>query len=216
MAAISNVPQLVDKKGGIYSDVAPRLDPRKFNKWKKHMLCYLTRMEPYYSTYTYYKTLLNELANNGVTLSKHKINFGFVNSLSKKWLSFSQRLRNANHTQTLDLAAIYGMFVYEDNLILRRYLNTKKALITTLSDSPISTAFFSNNIVKDFQENSNDEADKRTSKEYLRDIDIEFHERDEEEVSDDEEEIRVQVLMALADDELSVGKNHARNGNGYI
>ncbi|GJY63332.1 hypothetical protein Tco_0464792 [Tanacetum coccineum] len=88
MAAISNVPQLVDKKGGIYSDVAPRLDPRKFNKWKKHMLCYLTRMEPYYS--------------------------------------------------------------------------------------------------------------------------------DEEEVSDDEEEIRVQVLMALADDELSVGKNHARNGNGYI
>ncbi|GJZ57061.1 hypothetical protein Tco_0612555 [Tanacetum coccineum] len=34
---------------------------------------------------------------------------------------------------------------------------------------------------------------------------------DEEEVFDDEEETRVQVLMALADDELSVGKNHARN-----
>ncbi|GKA24500.1 hypothetical protein Tco_0710533 [Tanacetum coccineum] len=48
MAAISNVPQLVDKKGGSYSAVAPRLEPRKFNKWKKCMLCYLTRMEPYY------------------------------------------------------------------------------------------------------------------------------------------------------------------------
>ncbi|GKB22034.1 hypothetical protein Tco_0855957, partial [Tanacetum coccineum] len=35
---------------------------------------------------------------------------------------------------------------------------------------------------------------------------------DEEEVSDDEEMTQVKVLMALADDELSVGKNHARNG----
>ncbi|GJT87638.1 retrovirus-related pol polyprotein from transposon TNT 1-94 [Tanacetum coccineum] len=35
---------------------------------------------------------------------------------------------------------------------------------------------------------------------------------DEEEVSDDENETRVQVIMASADDELSVGKNHAHNG----
>ncbi|GJR77236.1 hypothetical protein Tco_0089601 [Tanacetum coccineum] len=34
---------------------------------------------------------------------------------------------------------------------------------------------------------------------------------DEEEVYDDEEMTQVKVLMALADDELSVGKNHARN-----
>ncbi|GKC76948.1 hypothetical protein Tco_1127722 [Tanacetum coccineum] len=34
---------------------------------------------------------------------------------------------------------------------------------------------------------------------------------DEEEVSDDEEMTQVKVLMALADDELVVGKNHARN-----
>ncbi|GJX15146.1 hypothetical protein Tco_0206904 [Tanacetum coccineum] len=36
--------------------------------------------------------------------------------------------------------------------------------------------------------------------------------KDEEEVSDDEEMTHVKVLMALADDELTVGKNHARNG----
>ncbi|GJW79978.1 retrovirus-related pol polyprotein from transposon TNT 1-94 [Tanacetum coccineum] len=174
-------------------------------------------------TYTRYKTLLNEVANDGVTLSKNEINVGFVNSLPEK-------------------------FVYEDNLISRRYLDTKKALNTTPLDSPISTTFFSNNIVQDFQENSDDEADERTSEEYLIDLDIEFHERallanskcfikrknnfssskanediecykcgkkghfDEEEVSDDEEETRVQVLMALANDELSVGKNPARNG----
>nr|GFA00062.1 retrovirus-related Pol polyprotein from transposon TNT 1-94 [Tanacetum cinerariifolium] len=35
---------------------------------------------------------------------------------------------------------------------------------------------------------------------------------DEKEVSDDEEVTQVKVLMALADDELTVGKNHARNG----
>ncbi|GKA84061.1 hypothetical protein Tco_0805656 [Tanacetum coccineum] len=35
---------------------------------------------------------------------------------------------------------------------------------------------------------------------------------DEEEVSDDEEVTQVKVLMALVDDELIVGKNHAHNG----
>ncbi|GJS68183.1 hypothetical protein Tco_0682748 [Tanacetum coccineum] len=35
---------------------------------------------------------------------------------------------------------------------------------------------------------------------------------DDEEVSDDDEVTEVKVLIALADDELSVGKNHARNG----
>ncbi|GJT81356.1 hypothetical protein Tco_1055698 [Tanacetum coccineum] len=35
---------------------------------------------------------------------------------------------------------------------------------------------------------------------------------DEDEVLDDEEMTEVKVLMALADDELTMGKNHARNG----
>ncbi|GJV41618.1 hypothetical protein Tco_1420058 [Tanacetum coccineum] len=91
-------------------------------------------------TYTRYKTFLNELSSDGVKLSKHEINVGFINNLLEKWLSFSQGLRNANHTQTLDRADIYGRF--------------------------------------DFQKNSDDEVDERTSEEYLRDLDIEFHERD--------------------------------------
>ncbi|GJU92296.1 hypothetical protein Tco_1304719 [Tanacetum coccineum] len=185
-------------------------------------------------TYTCYKTLLNEFANDGVNLSKHEINVGFMNSLPEKWLTFSQGLRNANHTQTLDLADIYGRF--------------------------------------DFQENSNDEVDERSSDEYLRDLDIEYHKRAflaskeelmnnyssvskgfqpkftpkliqsssnsnsqadlkfqkdykaeykkmkaklallEAKVSDEEEVTHVKVLMALADDELTVGESHARNG----
>ena len=35
-------------------------------------------------TYTRYKTLINELSNDGVVLSKHEINVGFVNSLPEK------------------------------------------------------------------------------------------------------------------------------------
>nr|GEU32731.1 hypothetical protein [Tanacetum cinerariifolium] len=36
-------------------------------------------------------------------------------------------LRNVNHTQTPDLVDVYGKFVYEDNLISRRYPETKKS-----------------------------------------------------------------------------------------
>ncbi|GKA50136.1 hypothetical protein Tco_0743209 [Tanacetum coccineum] len=64
-------------------------------------------------TYTRYKILLNELANDDVNLSKHEINVGFVNSLPEKWLTFSQGLRNANHTQTLNLVDINERY-FED------------------------------------------------------------------------------------------------------
>ncbi|GKB11601.1 retrovirus-related pol polyprotein from transposon TNT 1-94 [Tanacetum coccineum] len=299
MVAVNDVPQLVNKRGGSYVAIAPKQEPRKFNKWKKRMFCYLAGMEPYYLKWQSplkvshrptpgYKTFINELDNDGVNLSKHEINVGFVNSLLEKWLTFSRGLRNANHTQTLDLADIYGRFVYEDNLIQRRYSDTKKALITTPSSTTISTAFISNNVIQDFQENSDDEVDERSSKEYLRDLDIEYQERsllenskrfikirnnfsgqkanenvecykygnkdytveykkikaklalleaspsisqipktfqpknkglvvetfnwDEGEVSNKEEVTQVKVLMALADDELTVGKSHARNG----
>ncbi|GKA58714.1 hypothetical protein Tco_0758027 [Tanacetum coccineum] len=51
MAAVNDVPQLVDKKGDSYAAIAPKLEPRKFNKWKKRMLCYLAGMKPYYLKY---------------------------------------------------------------------------------------------------------------------------------------------------------------------
>ncbi|GJZ75839.1 hypothetical protein Tco_0640304 [Tanacetum coccineum] len=198
MAAKSTVPQLVDKKGDdimesvtsyetskatwtdlVYSIEGP--SNTKKNKIMDLKLEYQTfRAKPSESlsqTYTRYKTLLNELSNDGVNLSKYEINVGFVNSLLEKWLIFSQGLRYANHTKTLDLAYIYKSFVYEENLIQRRYSDTKKSLITTPSSTSVSTAFFSNNVIQDFQENSDDDVDERYSDEYLRDLDIEFHER---------------------------------------
>nr|GEZ99765.1 retrovirus-related Pol polyprotein from transposon TNT 1-94 [Tanacetum cinerariifolium]GEZ99768.1 retrovirus-related Pol polyprotein from transposon TNT 1-94 [Tanacetum cinerariifolium] len=177
MAAVNDVPHLVDKKGGSYAAIAPKLQPGKFNKWKKQMLCYLAEMEPYYLKYIKDGPFQPKTVDCDAKLD-----------LLEKCLTFSQGLRNANHTQTLDLADIYERFVYEDNLIQRR-----------------------------------------SSEEYLRDLDVEYQERallanskrfikrrttsqDEEEVSDDEEVTQVKVLMALADDELTVGKIHARNG----
>ncbi|GJV92501.1 hypothetical protein Tco_1540314 [Tanacetum coccineum] len=73
----------------------------------------------------------------------------------------------------------------------------------------------------DFQENSNDEADERTNEEYLSDLELDqrikglvakMFDWDEEKVFNDEEMTQFKVLMALADNELIVGKNHARNG----
>nr|GEV03397.1 retrovirus-related Pol polyprotein from transposon TNT 1-94 [Tanacetum cinerariifolium] len=129
-------------------------------------------------TYTRYNNLLNELANDGVNLSKHEINVGYVYSLLEKWLTFSERLRNSNHTQTLDLADINGRFVYEDNLI---------QISPSTSQTP-----------KAFQTKNKCQVAKTFN-------------WDEEEVSDDEEVTQVKVLMAVANDELNVGKNHARN-----
>lgn len=97
-------------------------------------------------TYTRYKTLLNELTNDGVTLSKHEINVGFVNSLPEKWLNFSQGLRNANHIQNLELPEIYGKFVYEDNLFTRRYPGKAQETQKTLNSSPISTSLYSSSV----------------------------------------------------------------------
>nr|GEU83679.1 retrovirus-related Pol polyprotein from transposon TNT 1-94 [Tanacetum cinerariifolium] len=118
--------------------------------------------------YTRYKTLLNEIANDGVNLSKLEIKVGIVNSLPEKWLTFSQGLRNANHTQTLDLADVYG--------------------------SQADPKF-----PKDYK------AEYKKMKANLALLE------DEEEVSDKEEVTQVKVLMALVDDELTVGKNHAHN-----
>nr|GEW92776.1 hypothetical protein [Tanacetum cinerariifolium] len=253
-------------------------------------------------TYTRYKTLLNELANDGVNLSKHKINVGFVNSLIEKWITFSQGPRNANYTQTFDLLDIYGRFVYEDNLIQRRsseeYLRDleieyhERALLANSKhfikrrnnfprqkanentecykccnkghferdcfsktskpsyESPVNNY---SSVSKGFQpkftpkliqgsSNSSGHNDLKLHKDYMTEykkmkaklalleassssplnpktflpknkgLVAEIFDWDEEEVFEDEEVTQVKVLIALADNELTVGKSHARNG----
>ncbi|GJS48863.1 hypothetical protein Tco_0598984 [Tanacetum coccineum] len=99
------------------------------------------RAKPFESlsqTYTRYKTLLNNISNNGVNLTKHEINVGFMNSLLEKWLSFSQGLRNANHTQTLNLADIYGSekIPNQKKKILSGELLTESSSIGDVKENP--------------------------------------------------------------------------------
>jgi hypothetical protein len=77
----------------------------------------------------------------------------------------------------IELPEIYGKFVYEDNLITRRYPGKAQETKKTLTSSPISTAFYSNGVVQDFQDGYDDEVYERTCEEYLNDLQIEFNER---------------------------------------
>ncbi|GKA27907.1 hypothetical protein Tco_0714075 [Tanacetum coccineum] len=173
--------------------------------------------------FTIYKALMNKLVNDGIKLSKLKINTVFINRLPKKWLSFCQSLRNTNHVKDSELASLFGKLKYEENLIDNINKTEKKKSLTTAT--PLSTAFISTFIVQDFQDSPDDEEDTRRSQEYMNDLEMEFHKRDllakskrffkkdEEEVSfDDNEMVDVMVLMALADDEsVAIGKESARN-----
>ncbi|GJV14771.1 retrovirus-related pol polyprotein from transposon TNT 1-94 [Tanacetum coccineum] len=115
------------------------------------------------------ETLMNELLNDGIKLSKLEINTSFINGLPKKWLSFYQSLRNTNNVKDSELASLFGKLKYKENLIDNIYETEKnKSLV---SATPLSMAFFSSSIVQDFQDNPDDEEDTRSSHEYLNDLD---------------------------------------------
>ncbi|GJZ11043.1 hypothetical protein Tco_0545802 [Tanacetum coccineum] len=177
----STVPQLVSNKGGSYSAIDSRLEVGKFNKWKKCMLCYLNGMEPNYI----------QCIKDGPFQPKT------AEGANKPKAQWSNDERRAINQDQLKKHGLTWRFVYEDNLISRRYPESKKALTTTPSTSPISIAFFLIILFMIFK--------KILMKRLMREL-------DEEEMSNDEEMTQVKVLMALADDELVVRKNHARNG----
>ncbi|GKB56489.1 hypothetical protein Tco_0912675 [Tanacetum coccineum] len=149
MVAESNVPQLVDNKGGSYSAIAPRLEVGKFNKWKKRMLCHLTGMEPYYI----------QCIKDGLFQSKTAEG---ANKPEGQWSNDERSVVN----QDQRLNSIIISCLPDDIMKSVISCTTAKETWTDLIHS-----------FEDFQENSDDEVDERTSEEYLRDLDIEFHER---------------------------------------
>ncbi|GKA62630.1 hypothetical protein Tco_0762149 [Tanacetum coccineum] len=129
-------------------------------------LCYNTfkykEGETLTQTFTRYKALMIELVNDGIKLSKLEINTDFINGLPKKWLSFCQSLRNTNHVKDSELASLFGKLKYEENLIDSIYeTENKKSLV---SATTLAIAFFSTFIVHDFQDNPDDEEDRRRIK----------------------------------------------------
>ncbi|GJR52171.1 hypothetical protein Tco_1402692 [Tanacetum coccineum] len=126
-------------------------------------------------TFTRYKALMNELVNDGIKLSKLKINIGFINRLLKKWLSFCQSLRNTNHVKESELASLFSNPKYKENLIDNIYETEKKK--SMVSATPLTTAFISTSIVQDFQDSPDDEEDTRSSQEYMDDLEEEYQAR---------------------------------------
>ncbi|GKB91399.1 hypothetical protein Tco_0963671 [Tanacetum coccineum] len=163
---------------------------------------------------------MNELLNDSIKLSKLEINTGFINGLPKKWLSFCQSLRNTNYVKDSKLASLFGKLKYEENLIDNIYESEKKKSL--VSATPLSTTFFSTSIVQDFEDSPDDEEDTRSSQEYLNDLEEEYQARallakskrffKKEVSSDDNEMVEVKVLMALVEDNETVSKEGARNG----
>ncbi|GJV40002.1 hypothetical protein Tco_1418442 [Tanacetum coccineum] len=98
-------------------------------------------------TFTRLKYLLNDLENNGVSISQAEVNVMFVNSLPRKWLSMNQTQRTNNSIKNDTLAALDGKYNYEEGLIDKIY-----------DDSDV-------------------EEDTRSSSEILADLNAEFHDR---------------------------------------
>nr|GEU99526.1 retrovirus-related Pol polyprotein from transposon TNT 1-94 [Tanacetum cinerariifolium] len=113
--------------------------------------------------------------------------------LPQKWLTFSQGLRNANLLRLLTFQISLGADPKFQKDYKAEYKKMKVKL-ALLEESPLS----SQNL-KSLQPKNKGLVTKT-------------FDWDGEEVSDEEEVTQVKVLMALADDELTVRKNHACNG----
>ncbi|GJT22011.1 retrovirus-related pol polyprotein from transposon TNT 1-94 [Tanacetum coccineum] len=202
--AESNVPQLVDKKGGSYSDIALRLEVGKFTKWKKCMLCYLTRIEPYYITcikdgpFQFNSTdgtpkpepqWSNDegmVANQDQCLKiiiisclPDDIMESFINSETAKetWIDLVHSYEGPSHTKEnmiMDLKLEYNTLRAKDSESLSQTFTRYKTLLNELSNDGVK---LSKHEINDFQENFDANVDERTSDEYLRYLDTEFYER---------------------------------------
>ncbi|GJT20739.1 hypothetical protein Tco_0890676 [Tanacetum coccineum] len=229
MAAISNVPQLVNKKRGLYSAVAPRLVSGKFNKWKKRMLCYLTGIEPYYI----------QCIKDG--LFKPKMIEGFDKPESQ-WTPDERRVVNQDqHLKSIIISCLPDDIIesdfqenfddevddrsseeylrdpeleFHERVLLansKRFIKKKNNFSSQKAneDTELSKGFqpkFTPKLIQSSQHTQSSQNEPKFQKEYKDE-----YKKNEEEVSNNEEMAQVKVLMALADDELSVGKNHARN-----
>ncbi|GJU58605.1 hypothetical protein Tco_1236371 [Tanacetum coccineum] len=171
--------------------------------------------------YTRYETFLNELANDGVNLSKHEINGGFVKSLLEKCTAISTAFFSNNVIQDFQENS--------DDEVDERSMSKgfqPKFTPKLIQSSQKSISQTNPKIQKDYKAEYKKmkakltllEANRSTSqtpKNFQpknKGLVAETFDWDEEEVLDDEEVTHVKVPMALADDELTIGKNHALNG----
>ncbi|GJS97062.1 retrovirus-related pol polyprotein from transposon TNT 1-94, partial [Tanacetum coccineum] len=163
------------KKGGSYSAVSPRPEPRKFNKWKKHdIMESVISCEIAKDTWT---DFFHSFIENSDDEADERTSEEYLKDLD---IEFHERALSQGEPKA-----------QKDYKTEYKKLKAKLALLEASPPTSQSS--------KSFQPKD-------------KGLVTETFDWDEEEVSDNEEETQVKVLMALADDELSVGKNYARNG----
>ncbi|GJV84361.1 retrovirus-related pol polyprotein from transposon TNT 1-94 [Tanacetum coccineum] len=136
---------------------------------------------------------MNELVNDGIKLSKLKINTGFINGLPKKWLSFCQSLINTNNTKDFELASLFDSpDDEEDTRNSHKYLNDLKEEYQARALLAKSKKFFKKVTQRSYREAYECDVKKIVS-------------------SDDNEMVEVKVLMALAEENDAASKEGAKN-----
>ncbi|GJR68363.1 hypothetical protein Tco_0014428 [Tanacetum coccineum] len=184
-------------------------------------------------TYTHYKTLLNELTNDGVTLSKHEIN-----DFQEKSDDEADERSSEEYLRDLELEFHERALLENSKCFIKRKnkFSSQKANVDTKGFQ----SKFTPKLIQSSQHAQSSQGEPKFLKDYKAEykkmksklvlleaspttyqpskpfqsknkgIVAETFDWDKEDVFD--EEMNQVKVMALADDELSVGKNHARNG----
>nr|GEW02129.1 uncharacterized mitochondrial protein AtMg00810-like [Tanacetum cinerariifolium] len=165
-----NLPKLLDSREGSHDTNVPKFDEDDFSTLRLKFNAFKAlEGEKVNGTFTRLRSLLNDLKNNGVLISKAEVNATFVNSLPRKWLSMNQTHRANNSIKNDTLAALYGKYNYEEGLIDQIY-KSQSSKFSFQSKSLISNPTMPDN-------DSDIKEDQRNNSEFLVDINAEFHER---------------------------------------
>ncbi|GJU61454.1 retrovirus-related pol polyprotein from transposon TNT 1-94 [Tanacetum coccineum] len=210
---------------------------------KKHGLNWDKSTKILSQTYTRYKTLLNELANDGGNLSKHEINDFQENfddevdeRSSEEYLrdldiEYHERALLANSERFIKRRNNFSSQKANENTECYKCDNkghfARDCFSKTSEPSYKSLVNHYSSVSKGFQpkftpkliqssSNSNSQANLKFQKDYKAEYKkmkakLALLKASPSKVSDEEEVTQVKVLMGLADDELTVGKSHARN-----
>ncbi|GJX67325.1 hypothetical protein Tco_0303052 [Tanacetum coccineum] len=125
-------------------------------------------------TYTKLKILLNDLETKDFKIPQAEVNATFVNSLPRKWLSVNQTQRANNSIKNNSLGTLFGKYNYEKSLIDQIYESETNRFTIQVSTSK---ALISNTYFREGDSYVKEET--RSSKEFLADLNQEFHDKDQ-------------------------------------
>ncbi|GJZ52174.1 retrovirus-related pol polyprotein from transposon TNT 1-94 [Tanacetum coccineum] len=149
------VPQSHEYMGG-QLNAAPILEVENFTNWKKRFMCHIISIEPQFK---------NIISNGPFILM----------AAGQRKPEGNRFLRNTNHVKDSELASLFGIHKYEENLIDSIYeIEKSKSLVFA---TPLSTTFPTTSIIQDFQDSPDDEEGTRSSHEYLNDLEEEYQAR---------------------------------------